>query len=75
MWSEPGSPAHLAGERRARFLRHLPGLFLAIQLLSGGGAGFSVDTAVGGGSPAFDPQPGGIPADQDPDRDLKDFSS
>lgn len=29
--------------------------------------------AVGGGSPAFDPQPGGIPADQGPDRDLKEL--
>jgi uncharacterized protein len=47
-------------------------LFLAIQLLGGGGSGFQIpagfDTATQ--APAGEP----IPAGQDPDRDLRDFS-
>jgi uncharacterized protein len=48
-------------------------IFLALQLLSGGsGSSFGVDDPFGGSTQA----PGGrpIPAAQDPERDLKDFS-
>src|SRR5215210_7585082 len=50
-------------------------LFLAIQLLGGGsGSAFDVDTGLGGGgsSPG---QPVAIPPSEDPERDLKDFST
>jgi predicted metalloprotease len=51
-------------------------IFLALQLLSGGsGSSFAVDEPFGGSTQApgvSDPR--GIPASQDPDRDLKDFS-
>jgi uncharacterized protein len=49
-------------------------IFLAFQVLGGGGgSGFGVDSplAGGGGAPRENP----IPASQDPDRDLKDFSA
>ena len=51
-------------------------IFLAIQLLSGGGgSSFSVDDPFGGATQAPGVQsPRGIPAAQDPERDLKDFS-
>jgi predicted metalloprotease len=53
-------------------------VFLLIQVLSGGGSGgaYSVDDPFGAASPQA-PAPGdtqGIPAAQDPERDLKDFS-
>jgi uncharacterized protein len=53
-------------------------LFLVIQVLSGGGGssgGFAVDDPFGQAveAPAADGQ--GIPASQDPERDLKDFSN
>jgi predicted metalloprotease len=53
-------------------------IFLLIQVLSGGGSGgaYSVDDPFGATPQA--PGPGatqGIPASQDPDRDLKDFSN
>jgi uncharacterized protein len=48
-------------------------LFLAVQLLGGGDA-FQVDTGFGGGLEAPG-QPAGIPPSEDPERDLKDFSS
>ena len=51
-------------------------LFLAIQLLGGGSGGaFPVDSRFGDApqAPAGDPR--GIPAAQDPERDLKEFSS
>jgi predicted metalloprotease len=46
-------------------------VFVAFQLLSGGG-GFAVPTAFDDGAQA--PEGGAIPADQDPERDLRDFS-
>ncbi|MFL5842125.1 MAG: neutral zinc metallopeptidase [Thermoleophilaceae bacterium] len=51
-------------------------IFLAIQLLGGGSsAGFNVDDPFGGSTQAPGASaPRGIPAAQDPDRDLKDFS-
>src|SRR3954451_8662098 len=52
-------------------------IYLAISLLSGGGdsAVGGVDDPFGGSAQAPGVQsPHGIPADQDPDRDLKDFS-
>ena len=52
-------------------------IYLAISLLSGGGGGgsFNVDDPFGSGTQAPGVQaPRGIPASQDPDRDLKDFS-
>jgi predicted metalloprotease len=50
-------------------------VFVLIQVLAGGGSGFTVDDPLGGGtqSPGFS-SPRAIPADQDPERDLKDFS-
>ena len=48
---------------------------LALQLLGGGeGSAFDVDTGLGGGS-AGPGQPAAIPPSQDPERDLKDFST
>jgi predicted metalloprotease len=48
-------------------------IYLAIQLLSGGGAGgFGVDSPLSGSGAPATSHP--IPASQDPDRDLKDFS-
>jgi predicted metalloprotease len=50
-------------------------IFLAFQLLSGGGSSFAVDDPFGAGTQAPGASaPRGIPAAQDPDRDLKDFS-
>ena len=51
-------------------------IFLALQLLGGGGgtsSPFSVDPGFGNGVPASGEQP--IPAGQDPERDLRDFSA
>jgi uncharacterized protein len=47
-------------------------IFVAVQLL-GGGAAYSVPSGFDDGTRA--PGAGGIPAGQDPDKDLKDFSS
>src|SRR5688572_912034 len=47
-------------------------VFLAVQLL-GGGTAFSVPSAFDDGTAAPDAQ--GIPPDQDPERDLRDFSA
>jgi predicted metalloprotease len=47
---------------------------LALQLLGGNGAAFDVDTGLGGGS-SGPGQPAPIPASEDPERDLKDFSA
>jgi len=49
-------------------------VFALIQLLAGG-SGFDVGNAFDPGASANDGRPGGIPASQDPDRDLKDFSA
>jgi uncharacterized protein len=53
-------------------------IYLAISLLGGGGGGggsFGVDDPFGGSAQAPGVQsPRGIPASQDPERDLKDFS-
>src|SRR3954454_14199437 len=51
-------------------------IYLAISLLSGGGgSSFGVDDPFGSSTQAPGVQsPSGIPASQDPDRDLKDFS-
>jgi predicted metalloprotease len=51
-------------------------IYLAISLLSGGGgSSFAVDDPFGTGTQAPGvSSPRGIPASQDPDRDLKDFS-
>ena len=46
-------------------------VFVAFQLLSGG-SGFAVPTAFDDGAQA--PEGGAIPAGQDPERDLRDFS-
>ncbi|MFL5846267.1 MAG: neutral zinc metallopeptidase [Solirubrobacteraceae bacterium] len=46
---------------------------LAIQVLGGGGSGFDIGGALGGGGAPVQSDP--IPASQDPDRDLKDFSA
>jgi len=48
-------------------------VFLAFQLLGGGGAAFDVPSAFDDGTSAPDAR--GIPASQDPDRDLLDFST
>jgi len=48
-------------------------VFVAIQLLGGGGSAFSVPQAFDDGTAAPDAQ--GIPPEQDPERDLKDFSA
>jgi uncharacterized protein len=47
-------------------------IFLLITLIGGGGSGFSVDNQFD--DSAGSPEQSSIPADQDPDRDLKDFS-
>jgi predicted metalloprotease len=47
---------------------------LAIQLLGGSGAAFDVDAGLGGGGTAPG-QPVAIPPSEDPERDLKDFST
>ena len=50
-------------------------IYLAIQLLGGGSAAsFPVNDPFGTGTQAPGAAPRGIPASQDPDRDLKDFS-
>src|SRR3954471_22107007 len=52
-------------------------IFLLVQVLSGGGSSgaYSVDDPFGQAPQAADPgQAQGIPAAQDPERDLKDFS-
>ena len=49
-------------------------VYIAFQLLGGGSAGgYGVDNPLGGSADA--PQQAPIPASQDPDRDLKDFSA
>ena len=48
-------------------------VFIAIQLLSGGAGGFNVPAGFDTATRAPGGQP--IPADQDPERDLKDFST
>jgi hypothetical protein len=51
-------------------------IFALIQLLSGGSAGFDINNAFPPDASAYDSRPGqGIPASQDPDKDLKDFST
>jgi predicted metalloprotease len=52
-------------------------VFLALQLLSGGGGtSFNVDQQFGDPAQVPDPGAGGaIPPEQDPERDLKDFSA
>ena len=51
-------------------------LYLAFQVLSGGGAGaFGVDSQFGESPQAPGASARGIPAAQDPERDLKEFSS
>jgi uncharacterized protein len=52
-------------------------IFLALQLLGGGGGtAFDVDQQFGDSTQTPDPGSGGaIPADKDPERDLKDFSA
>ena len=47
-------------------------VFVAIQLLGGGGGGFSVPTAFEDGTSAPDAR--AIPASQDPEKDLRDFT-
>src|SRR3954467_8778786 len=47
-------------------------VFVAFQLLSGGGGGFTVPSAFDDGAQA--PDGGAIPASQDPEKDLRDFS-
>ena len=47
-------------------------IFLAIQLLGGGGSGFEIPAGFDSATRAPTGEP--IPADQDPDRDLRDFS-
>jgi predicted metalloprotease len=47
-------------------------IFLLVTLIGGGGSGFSVDNQFGDDVQA--PGQSEIPADRDPDRDLKDFS-
>jgi uncharacterized protein len=48
-------------------------VFIALQLLSGGAGGFNVPAGFDNATRAPAGQP--IPADQDPERDLKDFST
>jgi hypothetical protein len=48
-------------------------VFVLFQVLAGGASGFGVDSQFSDGSRAPDAQ--GIPADQDPEKDLKDFSA
>src|SRR5688572_14940009 len=50
-------------------------VFLAIQLIGGGGAGTAFDVDNQFGDQVEAPGSGAIPADQDPERDLKDFSA
>jgi len=51
-------------------------IFFAIQLLGGGGGGdYDVDPGFGERVAAPDPTGRGIPASQDPERDLRDFSA
>jgi predicted metalloprotease len=50
-------------------------IYLAIQLLAGGGSSLAVNDPFGSGTQAPGVSaPRGIPASQDPERDLKDFS-
>ena len=50
-------------------------IYFLIQMLAGGGSGFAVDDPLGTGVQTPGVQsPKAIPADQDPERDLKDFS-
>ena len=71
----PGSVAGLGGGAGVVVLI----VVIAIQVFGGGGdsgGGFSIDDVLGGGSPApgaEDPAP--LPEDQDPDRELRDFSA
>jgi uncharacterized protein len=48
-------------------------IYLAIQLLGGGGGGFAVNDPFGSRVAAPESRP--IPRDQDPERDLRDFSA
>jgi uncharacterized protein len=48
---------------------------LALQVLGGGGSGAAFDVPAGFDDATRAPAGGAIPADQDPDRDLKDFSA
>src|SRR5918994_3152906 len=75
-----GNVIDMRGSRGGRGARvALPGglglvgvlVFLAVQLL-GGGTAFSVPPAFDDGTSA--PDGGAIPASQDPERDLRDFS-
>jgi len=52
-------------------------IFILIQVLGGGGSGgFNIPGGLPSGARAQDPQPGqGIPAGQDPQADLKDFTT
>jgi uncharacterized protein len=69
-----GLPFPLPGGMKAGGGLGIAGLlvFLLITLIGGGDSGFSVDNQFGGGVEAPGQAP--IPAGQDPDRDLKDFS-
>ena len=71
--STPAEAAGRAGGWRSRAALGLVGVlvFVAFQLLSGG-SGFAVPTAFDDGAQA--PDGGAIPAGQDPERDLRDFS-
>src|SRR5215216_3211639 len=80
-WRRPGSSSDVidARGRRGGAGVAIPGglgvvgvlVFLAFQLL-GGGSAFSVPPGFDDGTTA--PDGGAIPASQDPDRDLADFS-
>ena len=50
-------------------------VFFAIQLLAGGGSGAAFDVDNQFGDQVEAPGSGAIPAEQDPERDLKDFSA
>jgi uncharacterized protein len=69
-----GLPFPLPGRAAAGGGLGLAGIviFLLVSLIGGGGSAFSVDNQFGDAVQAPDQAP--IPADQDPDRDLKDFS-
>ncbi len=77
--SSAGNTIDARGSRGAGGRVAIPGglglvgvlVFVAIQLLSGG-SGFAVPTAFDDGAQA--PDGGAIPAGQDPERDLRDFS-
>jgi uncharacterized protein len=75
-----GSPFPLPGGARVG----VPGglgvlgllVFLAIQLIGGSGSAFDVDNQFGDSQPVPEPRgSGGIPAAEDPEKDIKDFSA